>query len=299
MNQIEFKYKDNKTIIHCNENEKMSDIIKKYANKAQVNINKIYFSYDGKAGNLFNQELSFNQIINSTDRSRKTMTVLVNDLDEEPNENSYLIKSNDTICPKCFENSILKINNYKIALYDIKNEHKIENISLNEFELTQKIDIAKIICGKCKIRNKSNVYGKEFFKCLECNMYLCSLCKEIHEKDHSIINYDNIRYTCQRHNDTFSIYCKDCKMNICTYCKKEHKNHDLIELGDVINNNINNKELEQKLNELQIFFDKFKNEFNEIYKILNEVKITFELYYKIKEDIIKNYNNRKKTMNYL
>ena len=287
MSQVEFQYNGGNTTIQCNESDKMSDIIKKFASKAQINIDLLYFSYDGKEGRLFNQELSFKQTINLNDRAKNKMVILVKKIDEGPNSNNSIIKSKDIICPRCFENSTLKINNYRIALYDLKNEHKIDNITLNEFEASQKIDMSKIICGDCK-----NSYEKEFFKCLECNIYLCNKCKEAHN-EHDIIDYDYIRYTCQNHNDNFSAYCKDCKLNICMYCKKEHKNHDLIEFGD-INNNTNKKELQKKLKELKTLIEKFKEINKTIINILNEVEITFELYYKIKEDIINNYNNKKK-----
>ena len=85
------------------------------------------------------------------------MNVLVNENNEN---NKTLIKYNiknskEIICPKCYENVLIKINEYKINLF-CKNNHNISNILLNEFKSIENIDLSKIICDKCKIKNKSN-----------------------------------------------------------------------------------------------------------------------------------------------
>ena len=53
---------------------------------------------------------------------------------------------------------MLQINNFKVRLYDCINEHDIDEISLEEFEDTQKIDESKIICQYCGNMNKCNCY---------------------------------------------------------------------------------------------------------------------------------------------
>ena len=64
----------------------------------------------------------------------------------------WIIKSKEIICPKCNENILIKIDNYKINLFNCKNNHNIDNILLNEYE--NNIDISKIICDKCKLKKK-------------------------------------------------------------------------------------------------------------------------------------------------
>ena len=44
----------------------------------------------------------------------------------------------------------MKIKDYKISLFECKNGHKIDNLSFDEFEKTQNIDLSKIICNICK-----------------------------------------------------------------------------------------------------------------------------------------------------
>ena len=53
------------------------------------------------------------------------------------------------------------------------------------------------------------------FLCLKCNMNLCPLCKSLHDKTHSIINYDNKNYICNKHNEKFVKYCEECKIDLC------------------------------------------------------------------------------------
>ena len=141
MSEVEFVYNGTKTIIQCKSNEEMKNICQKFANKIHINKNDIYFSYDGKAGIQFNEELMFEEMINLEDKKRNKMSVLVfqNEFIEKKKEND-IIKSKDIICPKCGESITMDIFNYKITLHDCKNKHKIKNILLDLFENTQNID---------------------------------------------------------------------------------------------------------------------------------------------------------------
>ena len=56
---------------------------------------------------------------------------------------------------------------------------------------------------KCKIKNKSNIYNNEIYKCLTCDDILCPLCKSSHDKKHIIINYDLKNYICKNHNESY------------------------------------------------------------------------------------------------
>ena len=101
-----------------------------------------------------------------------------------------IIESKEIICPKCKENCKIIINNYKIKLYDCKNNHEINNILLDEFNNTQLINELKIICNICNNKNKYKSYNKHFYLCLICKKYICPLCKSIHDNNHKIIDYD-------------------------------------------------------------------------------------------------------------
>ena len=54
-------------------------------------------------------------------------------------------------------------------------------------------------------------------------MNLCPLCKLMHDKSHSIINYDNKNYICNKHNEIFLRYCDDCNKDLCLRCTNEYK----------------------------------------------------------------------------
>jgi len=116
------------------------------------------------------------------------MRILVYDSDMEKSKNENSKKPKNIICPKCKENIKMDIKDFKINLYECKNGHEIKNILLNEFDETQSIELDKIICDTCKIKDKSKTYNNEFFKCLKCNKNLCPLCKSKHDNKHEIID---------------------------------------------------------------------------------------------------------------
>ena len=292
MSQVEFQYNGNKTIIQCNENEKIKEIYKKFTTKTQIEQKNIYFLYDGKTDNDINEELTFIEMANSIDKERKKMIILVNNINEMENEkilNKSIIKSKNIICPECGENIKIKINDYKISLYNCKNGHKINDLLLKDYENTQKINLSTIICNECNTNNKYNTYKNEFYKCYDCKINLCPLCKLKHNKNHNIINYDKINYICEKHNEIFTKYCNNCKINICSICETEHLGHDGIYLGSII---LKKEELEKKLNELRKYIDSFNEDINRIIQIINNVKEIFEKYYEIEKDMINNYDIR-------
>ena len=176
MAKVIFNYNEIQIEIQCNINDKIKDIYKKYETKIGKDISKLFFIYNG---NKIDDNLNLNEIINEEDKRRNIMNILVNE------NNETIIKENkielrEIICPKCNENILIKLNEYKINLFNCRNNHNIDNILLNEFENIENIDISKIICGKCKIKNKSNTYNNEFYRCNICKINLCPLCKSNH-----------------------------------------------------------------------------------------------------------------------
>ncbi len=49
-----------------------------------------------------------------------------------------------------------------------------------------------------------------------------------HDKNHSIIDYDDKNYICAGHNKVYMAYCGDCKQDICIFCEQAHSNHKII-----------------------------------------------------------------------
>ena len=286
---IEFIYNGSNIIIQGNTNDKIKDIIDEYIIKSSISKNSVIFLY---SGNIINEEIKLSELIGKEEKD-KIKIIVVNSKDNIDN-NKSLEKSKYIICPKCKENIKYKINEYKIYLYECKNGHRMNNILLNEFENTQYIDISKIICEKCKEKNKSETYKNEFYKCIECGINICQICKLSHDKSHNIINYDQKNYICFKHNDIYVKYCNKCsKINICFICENEHKDHDTIPYGEMMPNE---NEIKEYLNELRESIDKFKNNIEEIKLKLDKVKENIEIYYNFNNEIIKTYE--KKNNNY-
>ena len=130
MAKVIFSYKGTETEIQCNINDKIKDIYTKYETKIGKDISKLYFIYNG---NKINDNLILNEIMNEEDKRRNIMNILVNE-NKEAIINKNIIKSREIICPKCYESLFIKINEYKINLFNCKNNHKTDNILLNEYE---------------------------------------------------------------------------------------------------------------------------------------------------------------------
>ena len=286
MIRANFAFKGLSYIILWQSEDKMEEIFKKFATKAQIEINRIYFIYNG---NKIDEKLKMNQIINKIDQSRETINILANEINQSTIiEKSF--KSKEIICPNCFNNILININDYKITLYNCKNNHTINNISLKDYENTQNIDISKIICNKCK-KNKSQVFKNEFYICLNCTENLCSLCKSIHDQNHKIINYEDKNNYCGNDKDIFIKYCCKCNKNVCMLCENEHRSHKMIYLGDML---IKKEVLINEKNELKNHIDKLEENFENIYCNFKNIMDNIKLYYNIYLDIINNYEINKK-----
>ena len=288
MAQVEFQYEGINTIIECQEDQKISEIFNNFISKSDIKENEINFFYDEKNLTQIDKNLTFNQIANSVDKERKKMDIKVINTKEELEKK--LIKSKNIICPQCGEDIKMKINNYKINLFGCKNDHIINNISLDEFEKTQMVNLNEIKCGICK-KNKSNTDDNKLYKCNECNMNVCPVCKLKHDKNHNIIDYDKIYYICNKHEEPFTNYCKKCKINICSLCEKGN-NYNEKERNYQILNNINeiiNNHIITDISNINKEKD-FKIKFNNIFDIYNKRNIN-EINLKIK--INKNDVNKK------
>ena len=289
MVEVIFNYEGNNTIIQCNINDKMKDIINKFLKKIEnnENNNNLFFIYDA---NIINYELTFIQLANKLDKKRNKMNIIVKS-NNDNNTKIKEIKSKDIICPECGENIFINIKDFKIKLYGCKNEHKINNILINKYENIQKIDLSKIKCNKCNVNNKSNTHNNHFYICNTCNINLCPLCKSKHDENHIIINYDDKNYICNKHNESYNKYCKKCNENICIICENEHNNHEIIDFVKIL---LNKNELIKGMEELKLIIDELKSKIEIIKEILNRIINMMEIYYKIYSNIINNYNLNKR-----
>ena len=285
MINIEFIFQGKSIIIQSNSKEKMKEIFKKFAIKSEAEISSLYFIYGGK---VINEESTLSEIMGSSLKDIiKILVYQTNGPNNNSEHNKTITRPNFIMCPKCNENIRYNFNNYKINLFDCRNGHKINNILLNEFDNIQKYDTSKIICQQCKNQNKKDSSFNEFYKCISCNLFLCPLCKSMHDKTHNIINMDK-NYICSMHNESYSKYCLECKENSCIQCSI-HKNHNNIYFGDIMPN-IN--EINQKMSKLRNSIDIFKQNVSDVIIKLNSIIDNFEIYYKINEFILKNFLNK-------
>ena len=283
MSIAKFIYQNVSTLIQYKGDDKFKDICIKFGIKTRKDINNLFFIYNGNLIN--NLELKLNEIENKNDIKNKQMIILVYDLNKieentENKENKNLIKSEEVICPICGESIKVKliIEDFEIKLYECKNNHE-KILTFDEFEKNQYIDQSKIICNKCKENNKSNTYGNKFYKCNSCKINLCPICKENHDKSHSIIDYNLRNYICQQHNERYIAYCNDCKINICGLC--EHEGHKT-EYYKKPNIEDKKEEIKNLRNAYDLIFENIK--------ISKFYKKNLEKYYNICKNIINNYD---------
>ena len=137
---LNFNYKGQEVKMQCKNNENMNDIFKRYSNKINKNINDIYFINNGNIIDKDNRKLDE---INNKDNIINILVYDINNNNERVNEKG----NKDIICPKCGENCIFEIKDYKINLNKCDNKHNINNILLDKFNNTQIID--EIKCNKC------------------------------------------------------------------------------------------------------------------------------------------------------
>ena len=282
MVDVEFTFNNAKSIIQCNLEDKMKDIFLKYSSKMQSDVNSFCFLY---GGDKINEEITLKELI----KSNNEMKILVVQIDEPlPVPNQSLVRSKNITCPECQEDILFTFLDYKINLLDCRNGHNSKNILIDDFEKTQIHDYSKIICNNCKTKNKMNSFQNEFYKCLTCTIHLCPLCKSLHDQTHNIINPDK-NFRCLKHNESYSTYCTDCNINCCTICESIHREHRKVNFGDIMTNI---DEIKIKMKDLKNIIDSFNSNINEIIKQLNTIQKNLNIYYKISEDIINNFDRR-------
>ena len=288
MIEIEFNNNQFITIIQAKMDDLFQDVINKFIQKSLLEPDSVNFIVNGK---IVNPNESVESHMSNLDKENKNMKILVSMIEkDDPNKKQVIIKSKDIICPQCKEPCRITTDNYKIKLFECVNNHITENIKFIDFDNTQKINESKIICDQCKFKNKGNCPKNEFYRCLTCKLNLCLLCKSNHNPKHNIILYDQRNYICQIHNEPIIKYCKQHKKNICFACE-EHEEHDSIFLGN-LKSNI--KEKKKILNEFKVNIDSINKIIKEVIDKLNGFKEYINKFYEINNNIIENYDVKKR-----
>ena len=291
MVEIEFNFNQAITIIQAKLDDPFKYSINKFMQKSLLEPGSVNFLANGKTINPNESVESHMSNLNKKNKKMKIfVTMVVND---EQNKEQVIAKSKEIICPQCKEPCRIIIENYKIKLYECINGHITKNITLIDFNNTQSINESQIICDNCKFKNKGNCPGDEFYKCLNCKLNLCLLCKLNHDSRHNIIKYDQRNYICQIHNELLIKYCIKCKKNICFACE-EHENH---ECEDFVKPNIEEKK--KILNELKMNIDGINKTIKEVINNLNGFMTYINEFYEINNNILENYNIKKRNFQVL
>ena len=293
---IEFEYNGAIIQILCQRDVTIEDIIKKFLGKANLknNINDLMYLYNGEdIGGFSNKTLK--TVMAKGDLERGTMKIIAftnNNSYLTPNNNEFKLKSKYIICPQCGENCLLNIKNYKISLFGCANGHKLDNIELNEFDDTQKVDQSNINCSSCWIK-KSEAFNNIFYKCLTCSKNICPSCIGTHDNEHTIIDYDRKNNLCNMHyKENFISYCQDCKLNLCFLCEESHCGHNIIKLSKNIPKI---KEIKKHLKDFEAKILKIKEIIDEIIEKFNKVKENLEKILNINVDLVNNFNLENRT----
>ena len=136
MVEIEFNYNQMITVIQADFADTFQDVINKYAQKTLIDPKTTYFLANGKVINL---EKTVESHMNKLNKENKKMKVLLYLVYVHKDKNVYA-KSKDIICPTCNESCRIKIENYKIKLYDCINNH-INIINIKDFQEKQRLHL--------------------------------------------------------------------------------------------------------------------------------------------------------------
>ena len=279
MVEIEIKYKDESISFQCNENDILKNLLEKSNKEKLPDISSLHFLY---SGNIIDINSSFSQLSTKIDKERKKMNILVYDSNQK-NGDSYI--SPNPICGICGQNVKIKLIDYKVIISPCANGHKDKILFLKDYENIQNLYFSKKLkCDNCK---KNSI---KYFYCYNCKNKLCFSCKEKHQSDHSLINYENINYICLEHKEPFNSYCKKSFKNLCSLCIQENNDLENI-LYEKIPLNIDEHKI--KIKELKKYLNKFNKEVEEIIRKLNNVLKGINTYFSIIEDMINNFNIKK------
>jgi len=273
---IIFNFDGNEVNIESKGNKYMKDIIEQYLEIIQKEQKNCFFLYKG---NIVNTELKIEEFRNEDNEIK----ILVYEIEDNDKYEEKLKDSKYIICPICKEICFININHYKINLFNCKNKHCISNLLLSELNDFQKIDETKIKCHQCNT-DKSEIINNKFYKCLDCNINLCPLCKLSHNKNHKNIDYEMKNIFCNNHGERYISYCKDCNQNLCDLCN--FSKHNISFLYKIKNG-------KESIYQLKKLLEDLKKEDIDSDKKLDKIIENIELYYNMANNMINNYNNTK------
>ena len=285
MASLNFECSGTLQVMQCKLEDKMKDIFDKYCFKTQRDRNSIYFLYSGER---IEEEKLLSEVIGNNIENAQDIKILVCSTNA-PTIEHKIEQSRFIRCPECGEGILLGFEDYKINLSHCKNDHSKNGIFINQFQLTQMIDITEIKCQICndEQKNKGETHNNEFYICFNCNKNICPLCKLSHDKSHNVVKYDEKNYFCNKHqNEKYVKFCNNCKLNVCILCESEHENHSSKSFGSMMPKE---EIIKEKMKEFKKEIDLFKIKVDNIISNLEFVKKNLDKYYEINETMLKNY----------
>ena len=275
--RISFLYNGEAITTQCKIDE---NIFKIFSNIINKDLENMAFLYNG---NIIKEDFDLENI------KDYEIKIIIVDFEFEREQKESLKQSKEIICPICNELCEIDINKYKISLKNCINKRCFPNLIINGFDDFQKINEKEILCKKCG-NNKLEAYNNAFFICCNCNINLCPLCKNSHDKKHIIIDYEDKNKICNKHGERYILYCKDNNENKCDLCDMKSQNN--IFLYKIFRNiaKVNN------LNKLKIKISNLKNELKKNISNNNDLNLVidnFDKFYNISNNLI-NYNMKNK-----
>ena len=277
---IEFEYNNKITNIKANISDIINDITKKFFLNENIDSDSVELLHNGKMVDI---KEKIETLMDVLDKKNKIIKIKVQ------NKTNNKGKSYEIFCPKCFEPCRVKIDNYLIKLYDCKNRHQIENIELDDFINIEKITNPYLECKMChKIKGKNQ--NKNYKRCVNCRINLCSDCISIHENSHKIIDINVNTYQCEIHQKSYNAYCLNCRMDICDECHTFHKEHKFQTFEEM---RPNIEDIKIKLMWIRYAINSFEENVKELINDLNTVMNNMEIYYNLYDSLVNNYNTDK------
>ena len=279
-----FYYEGNSIIIQCTNTEKMSSIFKKFADKINSNVNDYNFYYNNV-------------------KIENDSTIL--NLNNNPSETAIIITVKNALkiikCPDCDCNdSILKINDYKILFSGCKNNHEKELI-FSKYDMSQNVQLSNIICDNPKCEHNQQKYWGNFYKCLNCtdinkhSKYYCNDCRASHDKEHKLVKYNEKDFYCEQKNhfEKFSYYCLRCSKDLCEKCLNVHNGHNVKKYDSFIPNI---DDIKKNLNVIERNIKKLRHIVEDIKVQIDRAMNIMEKYYSISKDIIEKFELYNKSL---
>ena len=290
---IKFEKKEIK--LNTERNNLLIKIINDICSKENIKISDFIFFHEGEQL-IIDDKLKIGDIYKDNEDNniiKITAVSIIKDKEQKNEKDIGKIINKNIICPKCKRYIMIHFDDYKINLSKCDKDHMFRNILLNNFYSTQQYD-SKLLLSQQKENNLKIDISQECAPTPISSFKSSS--KEINNDVIDNINYYSTQ--CIKHNVKYSSYCLDCKKNLCSECELNHNInrdskfiHKIIHFYEILSNN------DEYINKLKNEMEKFrlklallKIEINKITNILNNVMSNYEIYYKIYNDMVSNYN---------